>query len=103
MKNTETGKGMEMGLKWKKDSLKQLHEKEKDSERLREQIAQLERRDAEKDLAITELELGDIEKGLAITELELAVLGLQTAQAEDAGEEQAQTSMENKDAKGETT
>lgn len=86
---------MEMGLKWKKDSLKQLHEKEKDSERLMEQITQLERRDAEKDLAITELELGDIEKGLAITELELAVLGLQTAQA--------QTSMENKDAKGETT
>lgn len=92
---------MEMGLKWKKDSLKQRHEKEKDRERLREQIAELEQRDAEKDLAITELELGDIEKDLAITELELAVLGLQTAQAEGAGEEQAQTAMENTDTKGE--
>lgn len=92
-----------MGLKWKKDSLKQRHEKEKDRERLREQVAELEQRDAEKDLAITELELGDIEKDLAITELELAVLGLQTAtvQAEGAGEEQAQTAMENTDTKGE--
>lgn len=80
-----------MGLRWKKDSVKKSREKAAENERLGKQLAELEIRDSEKDIAITELELNDIEKDLAITELELAVLDLQAVQA---GQERPQTDTE---------
>ena len=71
-----------MGLRWKKDSVKEHRKKASENEKLRNQVAELEKRDSEKDIAITELELNDIGKDLAITELELAVLDLQAGQVQ---------------------
>ena len=80
-----------MGVKWKKDSVKESRKKASENEKLKKQVADLEKRDSEKDIAITELELNDIDKDLAITDLELAVLGLQAAQAQ---QDRTQTDME---------